>query len=95
MVDLSSGSVISSLNIIATTPDEILQGLTQTSQNQPIDIEDDGKASARASLSTLLSHRGMVTEGHLLKPVAPTEHSAVEALIATPGHIRDAYSAVS
>jgi hypothetical protein len=61
-----------SLNILAITPDEILEGLTQTSQSQPIDIEDDGKASALASLSTFLSHRQMETEDYLLRPVTPT-----------------------
>jgi hypothetical protein len=74
----------SSLNILATTPDEILKGLTQTSQSQPIDIEDDGKPSALASLSTFLSYGQMETEGHLLRPVTPTEHRAVEALLANP-----------
>jgi hypothetical protein len=73
-----------SLNILATTPDEMLKGLTQTSQSQPIDIKDDGKASALASLSTFLSHRPGETEGHLLRPVTPTEHRAVEALLANP-----------
>jgi hypothetical protein len=80
----SCGSTTSSINVLAITPDEILEGLTRTSQSQPIDIEDDGKASALASLSIFLPHRQMETEDHLLRPVTATERRAVEALLANP-----------
>ena len=83
-IEASGGSTPASLNVLAITPDEILEGLTRITQSQPIDIEDDGKASALASLSTFLPHGQMETDHHLLRPVTSTEHRAVEALLANP-----------
>jgi hypothetical protein len=83
-LEASGGSMPASLNVFAIKLDEILVGLRRTTQSQPIDIKDDGKASALASLSTFLPHRQMETEHHFLRPVTSTEHRALKALLANP-----------